>query len=598
MVKVTFLPLEKTIEVPKGTGILEAAISAGVGIESTCGGRGTCGKCTVLIKPLHLQEVTFERVLACKSKIHEDTLIMIEEKKEVSQRKIGLNTNEKFRLNSGINKYHLVVPEPSIENPCPDWERLCSQLPFNDIGFNHKVAATLPQVLRLNNHEVTVVMENKSILAVEPGNTGHRSYGIAVDLGTTTVVAHLMDLNKGTVVASRATTNPQNIFGADVISRITYANKGPVQLKELQQRVIEGLNKLILELCDEYLIKPEEIYKGVVVGNTTMAHLFLGLDPSGLATAPFTPVFQQEVEVEAGELGLSMLNTGKVVVLSNIAGYVGSDTVGVMLAAGVDNLKGINLIIDIGTNGEIVLVGNGKMFTCSTAAGPAFEGAEIKYGMRATEGAIEGVQIADDVRLDIIGNLKAQGICGSGLIDAIAEMVRVGIVEPSGRFHSQDSLLGKLPSRVIERVRINDGVAEFVLAWADDTTIGEDIVITQKDIRELQLAKGAIVAGTKILLQKMGIQVEDLDKIMLAGAFGNYIKKESALAMGLLPPIELKKIKPIGNAAGQGAKMVLLSIEERERAIAMAGNAQHIELSVQKDFQNLFIQSFSLGTRF
>lgn len=598
MVKVTFLPMEKTVEVPEGIKILDAAVLAGVEVESTCGGRGTCGKCKVLKRPLDCPEKTPEAVLACQEKITEDTLIILMEKREVTDRKINLNSAQEFRLKAGIKKLHLLVPRPSLHNPCPDWERLGQLLPFKEIGFHRKVAASLPQILRQQKHEVTVVLHGNSILAVEPGDTSSRAFGIAVDLGTTTVVAYLVDLIQGKVLAGRATTNPQNIFGADVISRIAYASQGPDRLEELQKKIVAALNWLISQLCAECFVSSEEIYQAVVVGNTTMAHLFLGIDPRYLASFPFTPVFRQEVEVEAGELGLAILSTGKVIVLPNIAGYVGSDTVGVMLAVGVDNLEGVNLIVDIGTNGEIILVGKGKLLTCSTAAGPAFEGGEIKCGMRAAAGAIEGVRIHENVELDIIGNERPQGICGSGLIDAVAEMVRMGIIDSSGSFQLKSDNLEKLPFGVKERVRINnEGGAEFVLVWASDCSIGEDIVITQKDIRKLQLAKGAIAVGIKILLKELGVKVKDIERVFLAGAFGNYIKKESALMLGLLPPVEPEKISAIGNAAGEGAKMALLSPDERFRAKVLARKTRHVELSVHKDFQEEFLKSFSFGNQ-
>jgi len=598
VVKVQFLPENITIEVPKGSSILKAGILAGIQIESTCGGRGTCGKCKVKIRPFNSPQLNMEQVLACQYILNEDMVVSLNEREEVSERKAGFNQMIKTELDISINKYVLHVPQPSLENPLPDWERLKTLLPPEKVAFNRSLVASLPRILRENNHNVTVVMDANTLLALEPGDTKERSFGLAVDLGTTTLVAHLVDLNKGVVIASRATTNPQNVFGADVISRITYASQGTKQLEELQLRVINGLNTLISELGKACGVSPEEIYKAVVVGNTTMTHLFLGIDPTYLAPAPFIPAFQQEVEVEAGELGLAMLRTGRVLVLPNVAGYVGSDTVGVMLSAGVDSLTGINLIIDIGTNGEIILVGKGRILTCSTAAGPAFEGAGIKYGMRAAKGAIEGVRIGDDVELTIIADNKAQGICGSGLIDAVAEMVRVGIIDLTGRFRAKDDQLEKLPPLVAGRLRNNEGGTEFVLAWAKDTAIGENIVLTQKDIRELQLAKGAIVAGTKILLRRMGVEINQLDRVMLAGAFGNYIKKESALGMGLLPPIPLEKITAIGNAAGEGAKMVLLSAKERVRAANLAGKSEHIELSNQEDFSNEFLNSLSLGNIF
>jgi len=599
LVKVQFLPVNKTVEVPRGKSILEAARIAGVQIESTCGGKGTCGKCKVAKRSANSKDATTQWVLACQYFLQEETVVFLDEKKEVSQRKTSLDQIKKIILEPSIKKYVLQVPKPSLENPVPDWERLEALLPDSKITFRRSLAVSLPRILRENNHEVTVVMDSMVPIAIEPGDTSNRCFGLAIDIGTTTIVAHLIDLIGGQLISSRGMTNPQNTFGADVISRITHASQGPSQLEELQKRVIGGLNTLISELSEVNAVASEEIYQAVVVGNTTMSHLFLGIDPTYLAPAPFTPVFQQEVEVEAKELGLAMLSTGKVLVLPNVAGYVGSDTVGVMVSAEVNSLEGINLIIDIGTNGEIILVGTGKILTCSTAAGPAFEGAEIKFGMRASGGAIEEVRITDDVQLEIIAGDKARGICGSGLIDAVAEMVRVGIIDPSGRFQLKADQLKKLPPLIASRVRSSSsGQAEFVLVWAKDTVIGEDIVLTQKDIRELQLAKGAIAAGTKILLKEMGVKFTQLNKVMLAGAFGNFIKKESALGMGLLPPIPIKDIITIGNAASEGAKMVLLSAKERIRAVELAKTAEHIELSNKKGFQDEFIKSLSLGINF
>ncbi|MFZ7101113.1 MAG: ASKHA domain-containing protein [Peptococcaceae bacterium] len=593
MIKVRFLPSEKTVEVPSGNSILQAAIAAGEQIESTCGGQGTCGKCKVkIVSPPQ----PAERVLACRYSLLEDTVVELPEAKEVNERKLGFSEVVKnVPVTVSIRKYLVNVPPATVTDQTSDWERLLSVLPFADIPFSRRVAANLPKTLRREHDQVTVVMEGNEILAVESGDTRERSFGLAVDVGTTTLVVHLLDLLKGTVVGSGADTNPQQVFGADVISRISHAAGNPDGLRQLQQRVRDGLNNIIAKLSKDARVQREEIYQGVVVGNTTMSHLFLGIDPAYLAPSPFVPAFRQLVEVEAGELGINILSTGRVTVLPNVAGYVGSDTVGVMLAAGVDRLKGINLIIDIGTNGEIILAGKNKIITCSTAAGPAFEGAEIKYGMRAAQGAIEGVRIVEDVELEIIAGGKPRGICGSGLIDAIAEMVRTGIIDPSGRLAGADNVSQKLPPLVRKRLRQTEQGREFILVRSEDSAIGEDIVLTQKDIRELQLAKGAILAGSRILLREMEVEVEEIDQVLLAGAFGNYIKKESAQRIGLLPPIPLEHIISIGNAACEGAKLALLAGEERARAVSLAKQAVHIELSGKEGFQQEFIRSLSLG---
>lgn len=607
MIEVKFLPSNNVVQITPGSSILEASIAAGVQVESACGGKGTCGKCKVQIlsgniashtiiekKNFSAAQLNAGWTLACQRYLHEYTVVRLSEHKDVYERKLGLSENAGIEsLLPSIRKYPLILKEPSVDDQTPDWERLLSALPITGIQFSYPVAVTLSKTLRSADFRVTAVMDHDTILAVEPGDTSNRCFGLAVDIGTTTIVVYLIDLINGVILGSGATTNPQQCFGADVIARISHAASGPEGLRQLQEKVINGINGIVAKLSKTAQVNSEEIYQIVVVGNTTMSHLFLGIDPRYLAPAPFIPVLQQEVDVEARELGLNVLGTGRVVVLPNVAGYVGSDTVGAMLAARVDRLQGINLLVDIGTNGEIVLAGKGRILTCSTAAGPAFEGAEIKCGMRAADGAIEGILISTDVELNIISGGKAQGICGSGLIEGIAEMLKAGVINASGRLASTDAQLTKLPTGLRERLRGDVGGREFVLVWGKDSATGEDIVIQQKDIRELQLAKGAIMAGTRILMAEMGIEPEDIDQVLLAGAFGNYIKKEAALAIGLLPSIPLKRIKAIGNAAGDGAKMALLSTTERARAFTMAKQAGHIELSIIKEFQSQFIKSLA-----
>ncbi|EHQ90402.1 ASKHA domain-containing protein [Desulfosporosinus youngiae] len=587
MAKVTFLPFRKSVEVPMGSTILQAAVAAGVQIQSTCGGRGTCGKCKVQIS-------SDGWVLACQHMIEQDLTVELNVQKDAFERKLSLNHLKDIMIAPSIRKYHVQVEKPSAKNQTPDWERLLAALSNRTIPFNRRVAANLPETLQKAQFRVTAVLDENFLLAVEEGETLERSYGLSVDIGTTTVAAYLMDLNNGTVLTSGAITNPQHVFGADVISRITYASEDSDKRRQLQVKLINALNEIIAQLCEAAGIDHQEIYQAVVVGNTTMSHLFLGIDPTYLATAPFIPVFRQAVEVEAKELGLRILESGKVVVLPNIAGYVGSDTVGVMLSTGIDRLPGLSLAIDIGTNGEIILAGNKQILTCSAAAGPAFEGAEINCGMRAAEGAIEGVLIGDDVELAVIGGSKPRGICGSGLIDAIAQLRKSGIIEASGRLTSKADQLEKLPPAVRERLRNDDQKSEFILVWSKDSATGEDVVLTQKDIRKLQLAKGAIMAGIQLLLQEMKVSAEAIDRVLIAGAFGHYIKKENAVSIGLLPSLPLDKITTVGNAAGDGAKIALLSKEERTRAEALAGRTVHIELSARRDFQTVFMKALSL----
>lgn len=603
MVKVTFTPDNKSIEIPQKSTILEAAVLAGVQIESHCGGQGTCGKCKVKITSekqvaksaggilLNESELAVEWVLACNYKVEEDIIVQLSRQKDAYKRKTDLKESQRVELASSIQKYAIELNAPTIEDQTSDWDRLVGIITDREIKFSNRIASNLSQVLHQADFKVTMVLDGDSVVAVEPGDTHGQCYGLAIDIGTTTAVVYLLNLSNGFTIDSGALTNPQKVFGADVLSRITYASQGREHLRRLQQMVVEGLNGIIARLCRNQSIRKEEIYQAVVVGNTAMSHIFLGIDPTYLASAPFIPVFRKAVEVEARELGLNILETGHVIVLPNVAGYVGADTVGVMLAAKVDQLPGYTLAIDIGTNGEMVLAENHRMLTCSTAAGPAFEGAEIKHGMRAAEGAIEGVIINDDVEIAVIGETKPQGICGSGLIDAIFEMVKTGIVDHTGRLATGLQELEKLPIPIQKRIRKTGEGDEFVLVWAQNTSTGEDIIITQKDIRELQLAKGAIRAGIEILMTEMGINRSQLDRVFLAGAFGNYINKEKALGIGLLPRIPAEKISAIGNAAGNGAKMALLSGIERTKASELANHAEHIELSIRLDFQERFLDS-------
>lgn len=609
MITITFLPEENVIQVPVGTSILQAAMMAGVQLASTCGGKGTCGKCKVQIVPvtssqiseterkfLSASELAAGWVLACRHLLTQDTIVKLQEQKDVYKRKTDFAGVREIDIAPRVRKYPLKLAKPTVEDQTPDWDRLMAVLPVAGVRFNRLVATSLPRFFRQEDFQVTAVLDGDNLLTVESGDTSARCFGVAIDVGTTTVVVYLMDLNKGAVVSSGAVTNPQQVFGADVISRISYAAGSPDRLGELQEKLIGGLNKIIAQLCQEAAVKKEEIYQAAVVGNTTMAHLFLGIDPTYLAPAPFIPVYRESVEVKASELGLDILGNATVIMLPNVAGYVGADTVGVMLAAEADRLPGVSLIVDIGTNGEIILSGRDRILTCSTAAGPAFEGAEIKYGMRAAEGAIEGVRISEDVELDIIAGGKARGICGSGLIDAIAEMFKAGVIGPTGRFASDPAQLEKLPPLVCQRLRKTERASEFVLVWGKDSVSGEDIVLTQKDIREMQLAKGAIMGGIMILVREMGITLQDIERVLLAGAFGNYIRKESAIGIGLLPSLPLERVKTIGNAAGDGAKIALLSDEERARADVLAKRAEHLELSTRKEFQEEFIKGLGFQT--
>ena len=607
MPKITFLPQQREVTVADGTDLLAAAALAGVPVEGNCGGKGTCGKCRVKIvgglqgeptaseqKALSAEELAEGRVLACQRKAHRDTVLELQVGFDAHGRKTTLSSaGAVIQAEPGVEKTALKLPRPSIDDQRADLERLLQALNRPCLAANLNVLSDLPGNLRKQRFAVTAVVSENRLLAVEPGDTTGRMFGLAFDIGTTTLMGSLMDLTGGSVLAVAAATNPQNIFGSDVISRITHASKGPESRRELQRKVLEALNSIIGNLTAKTGIQPDEVYEAVAVGNTTMSHLFLGIDPAHLAPAPFIPAFQKSIEVEAAQLGLNMNRSGRVIILPNIAGYVGSDTLGVILATGLDRRKENCLAVDIGTNGELVLAAGGRLLTCSTAAGPAFEGAQIQCGMRAADGAIEALHVEDDLVLKMIGGGAPLGICGSGLIDAAAALLKAGVVEPSGRFVNPETDGERLAPLLKKRMRRGTGGFEIVLATAEQSGGGKDVVLTQADLRELQLAKGAIYAGFQVLLQEAGIEESDVESVLLAGAFGNYIRVESALAVGLLPDLAKEKIIPVGNAAGDGARMALVSKSARERAFALPGRVEHVELSTRQDFQEAFISALA-----
>lgn len=591
---------EREAEVPEGYSVLQAAAAAGAPVEGNCGGNGTCGRCKVKFlaggggEPAPGDKPSGDWDLACQIEVKEGMVVEVPDPGDLllSGKAATGHFGPAAAVESPVEKIFVELEPPSLEDQTADLERLLRRMGKEKARIYPAVLADLPGALRRAGFKVTATMIDNSLTGVEEGNTIRQKYGLALDIGTTTLAIYLLDLNSGKLRAATSCTNPQKIYGADVISRIQHA-QATAGLRQLQEMVLGALNRSISLLIKENGIGDTDIYEAVVVGNTTMTHLFLGVDPSYLANAPFTPAFRNSMEISAGELGLRMHPLGRVVVLSNIAGYVGADTVGVMLATRIDRQEGFHLAVDIGTNGEVVLAGQGRILTCSTAAGPAFEGSHIKHGMRAAVGAIEAVKIDGDVSLKTIGDSAPRGICGSGLIDAAAEMLRKGIIDASGRFASPEERDGNRNARLWSRLRRSEDGWEFVLAPGSISASGEDIVITQKDLRELQLAKGAILAGIRLLLREVGAEPGSINGIFLAGTFGNYINKESALAIGLLPAVSPELIIPVGNAAGDGAIMALLSGGERATAASLSLKAEHIELSARMDFQEDFVEALA-----
>ncbi len=601
--RIMFLPGGNSAEISSGETVLQAAEKAGVLINASCGGAVKCGKCRVRVLSGQTNTVTeaeqallreSERTLgwrlACCTRAHTDLEVAVPGSHSGSARKKDMvRLPEGFAAAPAVSLRSVTVPKATVQDQRDSVSRLREALALPSLTLAPGMLQAVQTALDADRGRVTAVLRDNELLALYPGHGDVPCYGVAFDIGTTTVVGMLWDLVSGAPTGAAARTNYQSLSGADVISRIQFslAEEGNLQL--LQKRVLCCLSDILDELCLANGIDAKHVFDVSVVGNTTMSHLFLGVTPKPMSRTPFAPVFTEAQELRAAELGLPVHPRAAVHLLPNIAGHVGSDITAVMLAVGMDKLRGNHIAIDIGTNGEIVAARDGELLCCSTAAGPAFEGAGIRCGMRAANGAIERVEPENgDICVSTVGGFAPVGLCGSGLIDAVAVLLENGVVTPSGRMLTRtEALAAGVSPALAERILDEAGPA-FLLAKRED---GESILLTQQDIREVQLAKGAILAGIQTLLQELAISEGDLDSVLLAGAFGNYIRRESALRIGLLPPVAAEKIVPVGNAAGAGASMALLSAAERARADVLARRVRHVELSMNEVFQEFYIDA-------
>ena len=621
MVKITFLPDKKNINVNKETTILEALESVGINIDTPCGGKGICGKCKVLVvegittassiekKFLSEEEMGKGFRLACQTKLFKDAIIEIPLEIKLDFEKV-YSTNLKgdinhiknnFAIDSNLKKVFLDLRKPSLDDQRSDWQRIKDRLSLSEVEniSNLKISIEtlrkMPNLIRKANFKVTVTILNNEIIDIENGETTNNSYGIAFDIGTTTVAGYLIDLRTGVELSAVAKTNPQIIYGEDVISRIEFIQRQKNGLEKLQNEVINTLNKIIRETTKKAKIDKKNIYKTVIVGNTCMHHLFLGLNPINLAPSPYIPVISESLSLKVKDIpGLSLNPTANICMLPNISAFVGADISAGILSTFMWREDKTVIFVDLGTNGEIVLSVRGKLWACSTAAGPAFEGARISSGMRAAEGAIDRVKMNHkSFAYNVIKDGKVRGICGSGLIDLIAEMLRLGLINKSGRLTDREECNPELGGEIKRRIVKGQKGNKFLLVEGKGTENGDPVFLTQKDIREVQLAKAAIFAGIKILLKEVNISPEDIQEILLAGAFGNFIDNESARRIGLIPHLSLKKIKSVGNAAGRGAEIALLSEKMKKVCRDTAREVQYIELSSRSDFQDEFIKAIS-----
>jgi len=576
--KVTFQPSGRSVFVLPGTLLLEAAGRAGIILQTPCGGKGTCGKCRVLIDG--------KSVLACQERVQTALTVDVPETSMFEARQQILTTDS--GTTATVNPFVRVIPftlePPTHADPRSDTERLLAVI-GTDTRISVDVMRELPGCLRAHRWRGRAIVAGRRLLALDCRPEIPGVFGVAFDVGTTTMVGTLFDLESGRERAVASRMNGQIAHGDDVISRIQKIRESPAALQALQEAVIESLNSIIEDLCHQADIAVSSIYELVLAGNSTMQQILLGLDPSALGEVPFVQVFDRAITHPAVRLGLRANAGADAYVFPQIGGFVGGDTVAGMVATRIDRQETPVLLIDIGTNGEIVLAAGGRLYAASTAAGPAFEGARIRQGMRAAPGAIEKVILNDDVEVNVIGNARPAGICGTALIDAVAELLRVGIVDETGRILDAD----ELPVTVSEalRRRLTPLATEncFELVTADEAAGGEAICLWQKDVRELQLASGAIRAGINILLKRAGLEAHELGEVLLAGAFGNFIRRNHARRIGLLPPLPTERIRFIGNAASLGAKMALLSAEERRYAADLCHRAEHVDLSLDAEFQ-------------
>lgn len=604
MITIEFEPHDKVTRVPPGMTIFNAANWAGLAIDSTCGAKGTCGKCKVRVLSGHEpisaadrkvfteDEIAAGWRLSCRAVAEHDIVCHVP--RLMGNPKAALmGYGRHVILAPNVHKVYVELTRPSLDDQRSDITRLLAALA--DEGFEPAygidVLRRLPQTLRAAAWAATAVIVGGELVAIEPGDTRAKNYGLAFDIGTTTVVGTLIDLHRGVPLGVRSVLNGQASFGADVIARISHAMTGPSALAELTTKILASLNELTNGLLAEADVSAQHVYETVLAGNATMLHLLLGIDPQAIGVEPFIPAVEDALDLTAADVGLQIHPSGKVHCLPHLGAYVGADLVGGLLATGLAQGRGVRLLVDVGTNGEIILGSLERTLATAAPAGPAFEGAQIVCGMRASDGAIEGVVIDDHgITLQTIGDVPPIGICGSGLLDAVAQLRLYGLIDTSGRFVSVAEAQRRFHPAIAERLITHEnGMRAFILVGEDETGNGQPVFLTQRDIRELQFAKGSIAGGIAVLMAELGVTTDDLVDIYLAGSFGSYINPQSARIIGLVPPVPVERISAVGNAAGEGAKMALLSFRERQSAWALVEMVEYLELSGRSEFNDSFI---------
>jgi uncharacterized 2Fe-2S/4Fe-4S cluster protein (DUF4445 family) len=600
-----FQPSGTRVRVPPGVTVFDAASWNGIAIDSTCGGHGTCKKCkirvtdgSVPLSPLDARAFSPEELrdgwrLACR--LLATTDLKVEVPPLVTRPKAAtVGVGRQVILRPAAQKRYLELTEPTLSDQRTDTERVLAGLDDLEVRVDLPVLRTLGQVLRAADFKVTAVIVDDVLIDVQPGDTTGSLYGIAFDLGTTTVVATLLDLSTGTPMAVASMLSKQQPFGADVITRISAVMMDPAALATLARLAHETLAELTVEVCAEAGIDPGEVIEVAIAGNATMTHIALGIDPEPLGVAPFIMSTRLLPETLAADFELAVHPRAPAFCFPAFGAYVGGDITSGLLASGMDRDSRTRLFIDIGTNCEIVLGNREWLLATAAPAGPAFEGAAIRCGMRAADGAIEVVSMTpEDVRLQVIGDVAPAGLCGSGLVDAVASMVAVGLLDRSGRFVPEEQAATLAPG-LAPRLTMIGQERVFVLHWQGEPgDVASSIYLSQRDVRELQFAKAAIATGWNILLEEAGLAPGDVQQVLLAGSFGSYLSSANAIKIGLVPRLPTLRVVSAGNVAGEGAKMALLSVRERAGALALLGEVRYVELSDRSDFNDAFVDQLS-----
>jgi uncharacterized 2Fe-2S/4Fe-4S cluster protein (DUF4445 family) len=596
--------IQRSVRVPPGVSVFDAASWNGIAIDSTCGGHGTCHKCKVKIEgaalPITRHDVkTFssEQIgagwrLACLVNATRDLKVDVPPL-TTRPKAATVGVGRQVILRPALQKRYVELDEPTLTDQRTDVARLVDAIDDLELTIDLYALRRLPTVMR-PDFKVTAVVVDEVLIDVEAGDTTDQRYAIAFDLGTTTVVATLLDIGTGTPVAVASMLNKQQPYGGDVITRISATMMDPDALGRLQAAAGETLQELAVQVCKEGNVDPSFVYEVALAGNATMTALVLGIDPEPLGVAPFVMSTSQPRSVLAAELGLSLHPRARAALFPALGAYVGGDIVAGMLATGMDRDQRTRLFIDVGTNCEIVLSDGDTILATAAPAGPAFEGGAIRCGMRAADGAIEVIKLDPEgdrpVELSVIGDVEPMGICGSGLVDAVAELVKVGLLDASGRFIPVEDAAASVPALADRLTKVGDERVFVLHRPTPDADPSECVYLSQRDVRELQFAKAAISTGWSLLLEDLGLEHRDVQQVLLAGSFGSYLSPASAVRIGLVPQLPVLRIVAAGNVAGEGAKMALLSLRERQGADVLLEEVRYVELSDRPDFQDTFVE--------